>query len=202
MSSTSWQDRELIRDTNTNLFCWRRPSVGKIAEYLEKLNTYELATIRTHVSVENLAKRLEEHKEAWEQIGAGDSAAFWQDVEMLVHDFLHFSTSREGTVHLKQLTSTECPRFHVDGYNLRLFTTYVGAGTQWLPEKGTNRRGLGAGHGKIVKNESLIKQMDAFEVGILKGEVPNARGSVRRIVHRSPELVDKSDRRIVLRIDI
>ena len=117
-------------------------------------------------------------------------------------DFLVFSQAKRGGVYLKVVDDNACTKFHVDGYKLRLFTTYVGQGTEWLPEQATNRKGLGKSNNKIVKDASQVRQMNPFEVGILKGELPNGKSSTFGIVHRSPEIVSSEGKRVILRVDI
>ena len=105
-------------------------------------------------------------------------------------------------MHLKMISDDACTKFHTDGYSLRLFTTYHGKGTEWLPEKAVNRTFLGQSNDLIVKDASRIQQMDAFEVGILKGEIPGKASSVKGIVHRSPKIAHTGEKRIILRVDI
>lgn len=127
---------------------------------------------------------------------------FWEDVTILIQDFLAFSENSSATVYLKVIDNNACTKFHTDGYSLRLFTTYHGRGTEWLPEKAVNRSALGETNDQIVKDPSKIQRMETCEVGILKGEIPNAPNRTRGIVHRSPEIVQTGEKRIILRIDI
>ena len=81
---------------------------------------------------------------------------------MLVNDFLDYSPSGAGTVHLRVISDDSCRKFHTDGYPLRLFTTYLGRGTEWLPEKATNRKGLGKSNDLIVKKSFLNSANEAL----------------------------------------
>ncbi len=83
-----------------------------------------------------------------------------------------------------------------------LFTTYLGRGTEWLPEKAVNRSALGKTNELIVKDPSLIQRMNAFDVGILKGELPKRMQRVKGVVHRSPQISEAGEKRVVLRVDI
>lgn len=103
---------------------------------------------------------------------------------------------------MKVITSNACAKFHIDGYSLRLFTTYYGPGTEWLPENAVNRNALGTTNEQIVKDQSKINRLGTGHVAILKGELPNRKNSVRGIVHKSPEITGSGDKRIILRVDI
>ncbi|MFG6668417.1 DUF1826 domain-containing protein [Halomonas sp. HNIBRBA4712] len=48
-----------------------------------------------------------------------------------------FETETVG-VRLRLLQSAMCPRFHCDNLPVRLVTTYVGPGSEWLPEHAVN----------------------------------------------------------------
>lgn len=84
----------------------------------------------------------------------------------------------------------------------RLFTTYIGPGTEWLPEEAVNRKALGTTNEKIVMDKSKIQRIQTGHLAILKGELPNHNESVKGIVHRSPEIKNSGGKRIILRIDI
>jgi len=94
-----------------------------------------------------------------------------------------------------------CPLFHVDHNYLRLLTTLVGPGTEWLANKDVKRKGLGKGNNsKIVKPESMIQQLLTFQVGFLKGDLfPNNLGN--GLVHRSPAVPPGTMGRWFIRMD-
>lgn len=78
-----------------------------------------------------------------------------------------------------------------------------GIGTEWLPEAATNRQRLGTTNEQIVKDYSKVRRMDTFEVGILKGEPRNQTNrTIGGIVHRSPEIKQSGQKRIILRVDV
>ncbi|MEM8893030.1 MAG: DUF1826 domain-containing protein, partial [Bacteroidota bacterium] len=127
--------------------------------------------------------------------------ALIEDVYKLASDFLSYSDYGRGRLHLRVVNNDGCTKFHTDNYTLRLFTTYVGKGTEWLPESAVNRTGLGKGNEHVVKNQTMIERMRPFEVGLLKGEIKN-RSITKGIVHRSPKISHTGEKRIILRIDI
>lgn len=200
--SEDWSVRSSIIARDVNLFCWKRSVRYEIYRYLKELIDRDLKSIRFYTNTTGLEQRISEVRSVWDEETNENSDAFWKDVTMLVDDFLRFSEDGAGTVHLKQVKDNACTKFHVDGYSLRLFTTYFGKGTEWLAEKAVNRRGLGKTNEVIVKDNRFIQRMNPFDVGILKGEIPYQRNKTKGIIHRSPEIENDGERRIILRIDL
>ena len=109
----------------------------------------------------------------------------------MTKDFLTLARMRSGTIHLKVINDNACSKFHTDQYKLRLLTTYYGKGTEWLPEKATNRKALGKTNKLIVKDASKIQELTTYDVGVLKGTIPGIINSSKGIVHRSPQIEKK-----------
>jgi hypothetical protein len=94
-----------------------------------------------------------------------------------------------------------CPLFHVDRVTLRLLCTLSGPGTEWLSDKGVNRKYLGRGENrKIIKKNALVYEAEPFQIVILKGNAyPGSSGA--GIVHRSPAVPSTLEGRWLLRVD-
>lgn len=112
-----------------------------------------------------------------------------------------FNTETVG-IRLRLLNAAMCPRFHCDNLPVRLVTTYMGPGSEWLPEYAINRAGLGAPHPErpeIIKDASAIQRMAPGEIALLKGSgwVGNEE---QGLVHRSPSLKE-GEKRLLLTID-
>lgn len=202
ITSTFWSDRKQILDENVNLFCWQRGQNQQVTLYLQKIIARDLAPLTVNIDMKDLGHKLSESRKLWDAEHSEEADAFWIDVYRLSKDFLSLSVNANGMLHLRIVNNNACSRFHTDGYALRLFTTYYGKGTEWLPESATNRKGLGKINELIVKDPSQVQQMESFEVGILKGELPNRLNSTPGIVHRSPEIEHTGEKRVILRIDI
>ena len=200
--SNSWDRLEVILRNEVNLFCWKRPIDNTISSYLENLIESDLKSIKFHSNIDSVHQKIEEERLSWGQQYDEGANLFWEDVSRVTTDFLHFSEDKSGTILLKIIDHNACTKFHTDGYSLRLFTTYYGKGTEWLPERATNRNGLRKTNGIIVKDKAQIQHMEPIEVGILKGELPNRSTSVKGIVHKSPEIKSRKEKRIILRVDI
>ena len=202
VDSKSWEDREKILESDVNLFCWKRPVDPLISAFLiDHLESFS-KPISFNVTPETLIEKIECAKKEWGTHEGSTAELFWQDVNRLVGDFMKLSQAASATFHLKVVTNNACTKFHVDGYSQRLFTTYVGKGTEWLDEETSNRKALGSTNESIVKDPSRIRRMESFEVGILKGEVPNKQSETRGIVHKSPDIEQSGEKRIILRVDI
>ncbi|PRY66700.1 uncharacterized protein DUF1826 [Vreelandella songnenensis] len=112
-----------------------------------------------------------------------------------------FDTQNVG-IRLRVLNEAMCPRFHCDNLAVRLVTTYLGPGSQWLPDTAVNRDGLGAprpGQPDIVRDPSAIQTLQAGDVALIKGS--GWEGSENSaLVHRSPTLT-QGEKRLLLTID-
>jgi hypothetical protein len=200
--SPRWEDRTKIECENINLFCWERELTSEIKTYLYDLLTEDLTPIKCFVTQPDLISQVKYMREQWDQDFLAEGDAFWKDVYQISYDFLEFSKVNSGTIHLRVVNNDACNKFHTDGYKLRLFSTYIGPGSEWLPEEIVNRRGLGKSNDQIVKDSSRVKRMGTGHVSILKGEIPGQFNERRGIVHRSPPMSHSGEKRMILRIDI
>lgn len=102
----------------------------------------------------------------------------------------------------------QCRKLHVDWVLLRMLTTYIGPGTEWLPDVAVNREHVGASsccpsdaNRAIMRDPHALRRATAGEVLLMKGEAwPGNSG--RGLVHRSPPIEGTSQevpvRRLVL----
>ena len=92
-------------------------------------------------------------------------------------------------------TERGCSRYHIDNVPMRLLVTYMGQGTEWLPNEIANRIALEEGlpNEKIVKASSKIKSIKTFNVAIF-------RGGAAGLLHRTPDSALKNPS-ILLRLD-
>ncbi|RUR55100.1 DUF1826 domain-containing protein [Vreelandella populi] len=112
-----------------------------------------------------------------------------------------FDTQTVG-IRLRILAEAMCPRFHCDNLSVRLVTTYLGPGSEWLPEDAVNREGLGAptpDRPEIVLNPDAVQTLQAGDIALIKGS--GWEGSEHSaLVHRSPSL-SPGQKRLLLTID-
>ena len=200
--STLWKDRKQVLEEDVNLFCWCRTLSQPIEQFLVEILGHSPEPIRYAVTRDSLSTKIEQAKLDWGMNAATDGAAFWEDVYQVVYDFLEFSKNGEATMHLRIVANDACTKFHTDGFPLRLFTTYAGMGTEWLPEAAVNRKALGTKNEDIIKDSAMIQRIETGHVSILKGEAPGQSRHVKGIVHRSPEITNLGQKRIILRVDL
>lgn len=93
-------------------------------------------------------------------------------------------------VRLERITGNACWRFHADDVAVRLITTFVGQGTQWLDQEAAASLAVGA--------TPIPHQLGTGAVGLFKGRV---LAPVTPIVHRSPPIDGTGDERLLLVID-
>jgi hypothetical protein len=123
---------------------------------------------------------------------------FLEDVDKLQSIFQKLNGNKKIQIGLSRVTTVQCPLFHVDFVPIRLITTYVGIGTEWVEEGDCDRTHLGCGRNDhLVPDTSKIQRVAPGHVCLLKGEAyPGNRGY--GAIHRSPT-PDKP--RLVLRMD-
>lgn len=112
-----------------------------------------------------------------------------------------FNTETVG-IRLRLLNAAMCPRFHCDNLPVRLVTTYLGPGSEWLPEYAINRAGLGTpnpSRPEIVKEAGAIQRMSAGDIALIKGSGWEGNEDYG-LVHRSPALKE-DEKRLLLTID-
>ena len=107
--------------------------------------------------------------------------SFVADVTWLVAAYTCLVGARRVGLRLRVLDGPMCPRFHVDNVPLRLLTTYVGPGSEWLPEAISPRRELYTAQPPVDK----IQTLQAGDVALLKGEKWQGNEGAG-LVHRSP----------------
>lgn len=79
-------------------------------------------------------------------------------------------------------TRRGCHKYHVDHVPLRLLVTYIGAGTEWLPEAAADRQAFANKEpaDKIVKDPSARQFMSPWDIAIF-------RGGPDGLLHRTPD---------------
>ena len=107
--------------------------------------------------------------------------SFVADVTWLVAAYTCLVGARRVGLRLRVLGGPMCPRFHVDNVPLRLLTTYVGPGSEWLQEQVSPRGELPT----VETSVDNIQHLQAGDVAVLKGEKWQGNEGAG-LVHRSP----------------
>lgn len=188
--------------SDTNLFVWERELTSSVTDFAKDVTISFPEPVRLHITKAELGGQIDKARAQWVGVSTLADHDFWSDARRLTADFLDFAEGRSGTLHLKVVSDGACTKFHTDGYRLRLFTTYYGLGTEWLPEAAVDRSALGKTNESIVKDPDQVQRIGTGHVSILKGELPGQKCTVKGIVHRSPSITSIDQRRLILRIDI
>jgi hypothetical protein len=104
------------------------------------------------------------------------------------------------------LSKAMCPKLHTDNIPVRLVSTYLGPGTQWLPLEvleeeqlaPADTKSLGQYKGRYYQ-ESHIQQLNSFDVALLKGSAWENQEHMAA-VHRSCP-ISENDKRVLLSLD-
>lgn len=100
---------------------------------------------------------------------------------------------------LVPLTSAMCPKFHVDNIPVRLVTTYLGEGTQWLPLESVDITPVSGRISHKPRNLDDVQQLKSFDVALLKGKAWDGHEHLAA-VHRSCA-VEQGLQRVLLSLD-
>ncbi|WOD12441.1 DUF1826 domain-containing protein [Pseudomonas sp. NyZ704] len=126
-------------------------------------------------------------------------AEFVADVGYLVSLFACLLDARAVGVRLRTLDKAMCPRWHVDKVPVRLITSYIGPGSEWLSEQNSPRQQLGGPAVDFCNDDVAARALACGEVALVKGERWHGNEG-RGLVHRSPRL-SVGQRRLLLTLD-
>lgn len=186
----------------TNIVIWRRelPSSLRTA-----VDNFLKANSRFQTSVTVTPKSA--LASITEALGNSDCySALSENIAELVDMFCCLFDLGHAGLRLTALDRAMCPKFHTDKVPCRLVTTYQGVATEWLPHNCVDRTKLGPGsqglpdeHSGLFQNKNVIRQLQAGDVALLKGErwEGNEGGG---LVHRSP-FASPEQKRLLLTLD-
>jgi hypothetical protein len=201
--AVSGDHRSILRaivDPEVNLAIWRRRPLRRIEPFLRRLlhdglEESEFSTdcsFPTPVLRDNLAKRLP---------GSGRDHRDWIfDLAALAQLLGVLAAVSRVQVRVEPVRGRACHLHHADMVTLRLLTTYVGPGTEWVPETSLDRGQLcqGSNQGVVRGGPAAVRRLPTGAVGIFKGERhPGNRGL--GCVHRSPD--SRGHPRLLVAID-
>lgn len=128
--------------------------------------------------------------------------ALADDLGRLVRRFAALADTQLVRVKLEIERQDRCRYFHSDRVDLRLLCTYLGPGTEWVPDAFVDRSARGSGdNAAIVPDARRVERLAPFWVGLLKGDLhPDCPD--RGCIHRSPPIAHRRQAaRILLTID-
>lgn len=192
-----------IYNDEINISIWQR----KIDDHLLKVAS-EIIEADPRLQISKLIKPEEVEETLFSKLGLGDDILYFsEDIKELVNMFCYLFNLKRVGFRLSVLDRAMCPRFHVDMVPCRLITTYQGIATEWIEHCQVNRSKLGAAsHGKtddesgVYSKNSDIQKLKVGHVALLKGEGWN-NNSGGGLVHRSPDVKNDKDKRLLLTLD-
>ncbi|PXB00071.1 DUF1826 domain-containing protein [Nostoc sp. 3335mG] len=176
-----------IHDDGVNLAIWRRSDAPSIAA--DDLETCD--DVALTVAVPALATEIPAALAA-AGYAERERGLLAQDIVALGSQFAALLDLDRVAVRLEVIETDACRRFHADYVAVRLISSYVGPGTQWLD----NGDALAMAKGAEVA-ELTIRSIATGDVALFKGR----DRTVAPIVHRSPPVAATGERRLVLVID-
>ncbi len=133
--------------------------------------------------------------------------AFCKDVASLTALYCDLFELKRVGLRLRTLDHAMCPKFHVDSVTCRMVCTYGDVGTEWLEDAYVDRRKLGSGSGGLsdersglIRDTNAIRTIPAYAIGLLKGSCWEGNEQ-HGAVHRSPQLIHNSPKRLLLTLD-
>ncbi len=138
-----------------------------------------------------------------------DESGRWlvEDLRLLCEGFARISGSERFRFAAGPVDHDNCRKFHVDHVRLRLVTTYVGPGTEWVHESDVAHEALDHPDDcpcddpfALVRNREGVMRASTGDLLVMKGELFG--GSVRGQVHRSPPMKGSGLHRYVVTLTV
>ncbi len=190
-----------IISADKSIAVWNRTADDTIEKYYAGIfNTLGLG-VRGVYPIEDMTRLLEDSLPEHEGKEEAVSDIF------LLADMLTclFDCNTVG-LRLVPLNSAMCPEFHIDNIPVRLLCTYLGSGTELLPQEAlhtspqdkTTSDFSKTNFGKFYRTHN-IQQLNPFDVALLKGSAWPEQENMAA-VHRSCKLAP-NEQRVLLSLD-
>ena len=179
-----------IKSPDIDLVIWHRTLPNHFQNWLECLPASNLPQIRILVAPSAVRSALDPMLDASGLPISNMRDFLVDDISALVHAFSTITESELVDVRLEHIDHDSCWRFHTDVVDLRLITTYLGLGTEWVnPIHAENA---------IIDQKKYtgpLEKLKLDEVAIFKGKKASKTNG---IVHRSPPIKDSGSSRLLL----
>ena len=179
-----------IKSPFIDLVIWHRTLPDHFLNWLECLPASNLPQIRVLVAPSAVRSALDPMLDACGLPISAMRDFLVSDISELVHAFSIITESELVDVRLEHIDHDSCWRFHTDVVDLRLLTTYLGPGTEWVNPANAEDA--------IINQKKYLGPLEHLklaEVAMFKGKKASQTNG---IVHRSPPIADSGDSRLLL----
>ena len=189
-----------IYQPDVNLCVWRREHCAEIHEAAQDfVRAQPDANIRWWVCANSFYSM-------WQTVYHRSMCALARDIQQLVDMFCCLFDSEQVGLRLSVLRHAMCPKFHIDHVPVRLVCSYLGPGTQWLPDEYAvgNAQALSIVSRTLLSNKGVTsryhKSLHPLSVGLWRGATWDGSRS-KGLMHRSPP-VAPTVTRLLLSLDV
>ena len=175
-------------DGNTAGVIWRRRVHKRMQSWLDTLPADQLPTGRIVLPVSQVRSAVTELMNISEMPDCAERKLLLDDICLLAHEFDELFAPAYLRLRFDVVTTNKCPKFHIDHVAARLLCTYRGVGTEYsfLDDQ---------------KRPAEIFTTPNYAAIVLRGaKWPTDRAN--NLVHRSPEINDVNETRLLLVIDL
>ncbi|MGL6290573.1 MAG: DUF1826 domain-containing protein [Silanimonas sp.] len=160
---------------------WRRPLASDLREDVATMAALPAFRHRAVLGADRPALAVEA------VLAPLGGAARWPAFARELRQLLALVGALEGlaprSLRLECIDDDGCRLFHADRVAARLLCTYVGAGTELLPEAAADRTRMGQGDNRHVVDADAIVRVSTGAVLLMRGDLsPHGPG----VLHRSP----------------
>lgn len=187
---------ELSR-TDVNLAIWRRGLPDGLEASLQRW-----AKLRKDGHEQVISPSNFELAPLLRQLGGPAREWLSKDLTILIGRFRRISGAKRIRITFGPIHSDRCRKFHTDNLRYRLICTYLGPGTEWVPNEAVDRAAMDGVPGcpleantRIVRCSTLIQHASVGDVLMMKQDLhPDGLG----LVHRSPPIEQLGGTRVAL----
>ena len=174
-------------DGNTAGVIWRRRVHKRMQSWLDTLPADQLPTGRIVLPVSQVRSAVTELMNISEMPDCAERKLLLDDICLLAHEFDELFAPTYLRLRFDVVTTNKCPKFHIDYVAARLLCTYRGVGTEYsfLDDQ---------------KRPAKIFTTPNCAAVVLRG-TKWPTDCANNLVHRSPEINDVNETRLLFVID-
>ncbi len=190
-------DASIIKDAGHDgnaLTIWHRQAEYDLISAVKEISDNSLPDVHWTGTLVGFSKWLDTHLMSIPHAHRDAMAVIADDIYELAKWFDSRCNASEYIFRCHRLDETMCPRFHTDRGPMRLFCTYRGKGTEWVPDTAVDYsllKARGTKNSDIVPDPTMIQTVPNFAAAVLCGSDEHGKGGV---VHRSPGVFESTNR--------